>query len=171
MPLPSSGQLSMGYIRAELGLSGQVSLQAMSNAAGLTTQPYTIDEFHGYSNVQTVVVDLEYFATTTSWNANSVTWDNETEVTQVLLNGSPVSGTGFGGGTVYAELGFTVTTSSWLGTITTNSLYNVSGTNTNLFEISQSRTAWYANPTLVSTSATILSSPLNYNITINDSIG
>ena len=49
MALPSSGEISIGDIRTEIG-SSSGSLRALSSAAGKST-PDAISEFHGYSHV------------------------------------------------------------------------------------------------------------------------
>lgn len=51
MALPGSGQLSLGDIAGELGVSlSNVSLRDMSSTAGFST-PDAVSEFHGYSGV------------------------------------------------------------------------------------------------------------------------
>lgn len=51
MALPGSGQLSLGDIAGELGVSlSSVSLRSMSSTAGFST-PDAVTEFYGYSNV------------------------------------------------------------------------------------------------------------------------
>lgn len=50
MALPSSGQLSLGDIAGELGVSlSNVSLRSMSSTAGFST-PDSVSEFYGYLN-------------------------------------------------------------------------------------------------------------------------
>lgn len=48
MPLPGSGQLSLGDIAGELGVTlSNVSLRSMSSTAGFST-PDSVSEFYGY---------------------------------------------------------------------------------------------------------------------------
>jgi len=49
MALPSSGEISIGDIKTEIG-SSSGSLRTLSSAAGKST-PDAISEFHGYSHV------------------------------------------------------------------------------------------------------------------------
>lgn len=58
MALPGSGQLSLGDIAGELGVSlSNVSLRSMSSTAGFST-PDSVSEFYGYSGVT-----YSYYAT------------------------------------------------------------------------------------------------------------
>ncbi len=51
MALPGSGQLSLGDIGGELGLSlSNLSLRSMSSTAGFST-PDAVSDFYGYSNL------------------------------------------------------------------------------------------------------------------------
>lgn len=51
MALPGSGQISLGDIAGELGISlSSVSLRSMSSTAGFSTPDY-VSDFYGYSNL------------------------------------------------------------------------------------------------------------------------
>lgn len=71
MALPSSGQLSLNDIRAELSAaSTNVSLRSMSSTAGKST-PDAVSEFYGYSGISTGLSSALYtqnLSTSTAWD-------------------------------------------------------------------------------------------------------
>jgi hypothetical protein len=71
MALPSSGQLSLNDIRAELSAaSTNVSLRSMSSTAGKST-PDAVSEFYGFSNIPlglSSALYTENLSSTTSWD-------------------------------------------------------------------------------------------------------
>ena len=73
MALPGSGQISLGDIAGELGVSlSNVSLRSMSSTAGFST-PDSVSDFYGYSNVTTSDITIYRYATSTSARVSIVT--------------------------------------------------------------------------------------------------
>ena len=88
MALPSSGEISIGDIRTEIG-SSSGSLRTLSSAAGKSI-PDAISEFHGYSHVT-----LTSYTSSIPSNATLFNVCNETPAVTYYHNGSttyPVTG-------------------------------------------------------------------------------
>ena len=97
MALPSSGTLSIGDIRTELG-SSSGSLRTLSGLAGFST-PDAISEFYGYSALTAITLSevgfndteqgctegatvetLSYYSTTDPVDVGSFIYDNNREI-------------------------------------------------------------------------------------------